>query len=99
MKDLIYCEDLENRKEIEQTILKRFPKTIINDASDKVHRERIEIDLGDGKHPITDEYIKFAVRNGFSQGSFGIQLLLTESSKKTMMRIERLRKEIAGEKK
>jgi len=88
MRDLIYCEDIAIRKEVERIILEKYPKVIINDASDDIHRERIELIFDNNEEYLTDEYIKFMIEEGLVLSSLGIRFLLHDSSEKK--RIKRL---------
>ena len=67
-KELVY-----GGKDIEKLILDKYPKAVIEDASDDVHEERFNVEIPDVC--LSDFYI-FAIREEFVSLCFKFQLML-----------------------
>ena len=69
MIDLIYD------KAAAPAIREKFPHVKIEDASDFIHEDRIQVELPDTDR---EAYFKHGIRDGYSEVSLGFQLLLRE---------------------
>lgn len=66
MNDLIY--DATAREEVQR----RFPASVIEDASDMIHDSRISVTLPDDRK---DEYLRWVVMSGWGLASLGIRVM------------------------
>ena len=68
MYELIYAG-----REVENLIRRKYPNTVIKDASDYIHTERFECELpGVDK----EDFYPWAIREGFAETCIGFSLLL-----------------------
>lgn len=74
MYELIYCgDDSSDYVTLQAAIKKRFPQMIIEDATDDIHGYRIVARSDDVE---MDDFIVFAIQEGFALCCLGINLLL-----------------------
>ncbi len=76
-------------------ILERFPNAKIEDASDFIHEDRVEVTVLDSDR---DEFCKLSMREGFYEVCLGFQLLMRSGEKADKEYIERLLAELKAEK-
>ena len=79
MYDLIYCENRGDYTEIKNKLSKYFKDSKIEDGSDEIHRHRFSIEMDDKKE---DDYLMFALKEGFALLSLTIQLMIHEKPKR-----------------
>ena len=70
--DLVYCEDYSDYLTLQGLIKAKFPDAKFEDGSDYIHEHRFsfESELGE-----PDDFIAFAIKEGFAFSCFAIQLL------------------------
>ena len=86
MYDLIYTYDPGNTEAIKELILERFPDTTIHESWDEIHHDRLGVWLEDEQ---ADDFLIFALKEGFGQISLKIQTMSMES-KKTQEKLKQL---------
>jgi len=83
MQDLIY-----GNSEIYNLIKEKYPDATYEDASDFIHQERFEVEFDKDKKDISDEYIEFAIKEGFACYSLKLQMMFM--MKKEIPRIKQI---------
>ncbi|GAH55988.1 unnamed protein product, partial [marine sediment metagenome] len=72
MYDLIYTENHQDYREIEEIIKKSYPQAKVEDGSDYIHEHRFSVEF----YIEEKDWFTFIVRNGFALHSLIFQIVL-----------------------
>jgi len=72
MYDLIYTENHQDYKEIEEIIKKRYRQAKVEDASDYIHEHRFSVEFDIEQK----DWFTFIIRKRFALSSLNFQLVL-----------------------
>lgn len=77
MYELVYCDDLQEYKELQEVVKNRFPNAHLEDASDDAHEHRFSIEIEDTSE-LRADFFRFAIRRGFFLQCLGGQQFLRD---------------------
>jgi hypothetical protein len=94
MLELIYLEDDEPREPIEQAILKEFPKAAFEDASDFIHRNRLQVEIpGEDREGDKRAFFRLMAREDLAECCLAIKVALMSRESWVMEELDRLKEE------